>query len=461
MFKRGDIILSNNNIYLIYSVNPYKLYFLNDKMKILTEINNDDTISEIFKEAKKIGFANTKEHKRALTGYFSIDDLIQLSDFKFSIPKQVYIKLNPDDKNLWNVLSNIVLKDELRSQFAGIYFDKEGATATDTNILIHISGKTDKIGIYDIFGREIDAKYPDYKAVIPDYKDLKPLNIAELYNLSKIYKKSILNNNSYIRLKLKDNYISLNNDLLFKITEACLKLKNDGWKFYFTDRNKAILFVYDNNTQAKEDDIIAIQMPVFDNLENTNFGYYDPDLGVESHVSFDFENNTVFEGDKLITLNNKTESKTIKDNKKFQKPKLTKDIGQEIKNLEKEKPVKGKTDAPTEERTKEQIKADYDAEVKKVQEQYKNNFTKLTEDEVILIGLKLNKQRSLYSQFVDNASDNKRRLSPTPENLLRWMKNPGKFDLIGVDTFERTDPTKDYKKVISKQKIFNLFGIKV
>lgn len=139
--------------------------------------------------------------------------------------------------------------------------------------------------------------------------------------------------------------------------------------------------------------------------------------------------------------------------KKIERPDKVSD---KTKKLKKEASEKGEK---KEQRSKAEIEADYHAEVEKVEK--KPNFMDLTEAEVIAAGLAINKQRSFYSQIMDNGSDNKRRLSPTPENLLRWMKEPGKYDLIGVDTFSRHDPTADYKRIISKQKIFNLMGIKV
>lgn len=120
-------------------------------------------------------------------------------------------------------------------------------------------------------------------------------------------------------------------------------------------------------------------------------------------------------------------------------------------------PDKPKGKKPKDPRTREQIKKQYDDEIKQVEPEVNRN---LSEQQVIALGLKINATRSLYSQFIDNSSDNKRRLSPTPENLLRWMHAPGKYDLIGVDTFERVNPTADYKTEIKKQKLFNLLGIK-
>lgn len=87
----------------------------------------------------------------------------------------------------------------------------------------------------------------------------------------------------------------------------------------------------------------------------------------------------------------------------------------------------------------------------------------MTESQLIGLGLQFETNyRSYVSQKRDEGHDTKKRLTPTPENLIRWMKHPGHFDLIGVDTFQRTDQTADYKKEISKQKFWNnIFNIKM
>ena len=65
----------------------------------------------------------------------------------------------------------------------------------------------------------------------------------------------------------------------------------------------------------------------------------------------------------------------------------------------------------------------------------------LTTKQVIEIGRRINAERSLYSQFIDLGVDHQDRLWPTAQNLRKWAKDPGKYDLIGVDTFKRTDAT--------------------
>lgn len=72
-------------------------------------------------------------------------------------------------------------------------------------------------------------------------------------------------------------------------------------------------------------------------------------------------------------------------------------------------------------------------------------FAGLSRNEVLAIAQRVHRNRRLSAQIVDEGADHKKRLSPTPENLVRWMKEPGKFDLIGVDTFKKNDPTADLK----------------
>jgi hypothetical protein len=72
-------------------------------------------------------------------------------------------------------------------------------------------------------------------------------------------------------------------------------------------------------------------------------------------------------------------------------------------------------------------------------------FAKFNRSQILEQAQAFHKRRRLSAQAVDEAVDHKKRLTPTPENLVRWMNEPGKFDLIGVDTFEKNNPTADLK----------------
>lgn len=69
-----------------------------------------------------------------------------------------------------------------------------------------------------------------------------------------------------------------------------------------------------------------------------------------------------------------------------------------------------------------------------------------------------NELRPIRAQFIDGGVDHKNRLTPTPENLVRWMNNPGKYDLIGIDTFKENDPTADLR--ISREVFWHRIGIR-
>jgi hypothetical protein len=84
----------------------------------------------------------------------------------------------------------------------------------------------------------------------------------------------------------------------------------------------------------------------------------------------------------------------------------------------------------------------YDTDKRKAEA---GEFAKMSRNEVLEIAQRVHKNRRLAAQVVDEAVDHKKRLTPTPENLVRWMKEPGKYDLIGIDTFEKNNPTADLK----------------
>ncbi len=67
----------------------------------------------------------------------------------------------------------------------------------------------------------------------------------------------------------------------------------------------------------------------------------------------------------------------------------------------------------------------------------------MSREEVLKEAIEFQNTRSKRARAIDERSGNKRRLSPTAENLLRWMKNPSKFDLIGVDAYRAKRPTAD------------------
>lgn len=81
----------------------------------------------------------------------------------------------------------------------------------------------------------------------------------------------------------------------------------------------------------------------------------------------------------------------------------------------------------------------------------------LTRDEVLAVARNHHALRSLGGQIVDNASVNRKVLDPTPENLVRWMRDPAKFDLKGIDAPTATPSTANLK--ISKESFWKRLGL--
>jgi hypothetical protein len=86
-------------------------------------------------------------------------------------------------------------------------------------------------------------------------------------------------------------------------------------------------------------------------------------------------------------------------------------------------------------------------------------YAKLTRKEVLNVAHKFNAARRQSAITNDLRQDHRKRLSPTPENLIRWMADYGKYDLIGVDNFKLNDPTADLK--IRKEIFWNRLGVKL
>lgn len=115
-----------------------------------------------------------------------------------------------------------------------------------------------------------------------------------------------------------------------------------------------------------------------------------------------------------------------------------------VRELKKAQSKKKVTDS---EKTKKQKQIE---EAKRANEQMLNQaglgeFSKFSRAQILEHAQLFHKRRRMSAQILDEAVDHKKRLTPTPENLVRWMKDPGKFDLIGIDTFEKGNPTADLK----------------
>lgn len=80
------------------------------------------------------------------------------------------------------------------------------------------------------------------------------------------------------------------------------------------------------------------------------------------------------------------------------------------------------------------------------QEILAGKYKDATKREVLAIAKRYNSSRRPESIKVDNKRDNSKRIEPTPENLVRWVKEPGKYDFIGADNYKENDVTVTFKQ---------------
>lgn len=86
----------------------------------------------------------------------------------------------------------------------------------------------------------------------------------------------------------------------------------------------------------------------------------------------------------------------------------------------------------------------------------RSDLQTLSEKEVLEVARQFNDLRTNVRR--DEGTASKHRLSATPENLVRWMRDPGAFDLIGIDSARATTPTSDLK--IKQKEWWARFGFK-
>jgi hypothetical protein len=73
----------------------------------------------------------------------------------------------------------------------------------------------------------------------------------------------------------------------------------------------------------------------------------------------------------------------------------------------------------------------------------RKDLRELTEKQVLEIARQYNDLRTSVRK--DESTASKERVSATPENLIRWMRNPGGFDMIGIDSARATTATANLK----------------
>lgn len=78
----------------------------------------------------------------------------------------------------------------------------------------------------------------------------------------------------------------------------------------------------------------------------------------------------------------------------------------------------------------------------------RKDLQELSSEQVLAIARQFNDLRMNVRK--DQSTASKQRVDATPANLIRWMRSPGSFDLIGIDSARATAPTANLKITVGE-----------
>jgi len=226
--------------------------------------------------------------------------------------KEVRFENDPMNEGLYNIVSPFLAKSDLRPALMGVNFDENGITATDANILVTLPyPNRDFNGVYDINWAKknkapkallVDAKYPNYSAIIPYYNMVSPYPIS-VYKLLQ-YTKTALNyadkNISGISYKFGDNdAIGFNGKFLVKILTTALKLGHEKIYAFLSSPNRVMILSPKENYVFGRDEILAT-MPIMLQSQFVNlysFGTENKIFNTSFKVYYDFNDDEIHNAD--------------------------------------------------------------------------------------------------------------------------------------------------------------------
>ena len=237
---------------------------------------------------------------------FSKDFLLSTVQTEILAQKRYKRKLCTFDELVKYLLKNVCSKDQLRPQMNAVYYDKEESNlvATDAYILTILplkklpisdiaesvegflknddlsylikytenSFKLDKYG--DILNQDLDAKYPNYKAVYPTenyldypYFSINPLLFNGLKTLNKIAKKLKIVKFP-IKLSCLENKAFINLDLLIRAIDLHQKIKGNYEYLTFTRNGNEIAKILYNLDLSNDFKFLVMPIIVEESDEN-------------------------------------------------------------------------------------------------------------------------------------------------------------------------------------------------
>ena len=188
-------------------------------------------------------------------------------------PRVQDYKPSPDDKELVSIIGGFAGTDDLRPAMTGIYFDDENIVTTDAHQLFILPNSGEIRGLYSIgTKKEIDAKFPNYLAVMPEKNANKyKVNISKLKTFCNVVINGKYSNPITKQLILmfagQENRIAFNSEFLFNILTAFEKLNYTEVYIGINSDNRGAVFTVlekdlDNISSAYGKRPVALLMPL-------------------------------------------------------------------------------------------------------------------------------------------------------------------------------------------------------
>lgn len=327
-FKRGDIIKQDGapNYQLITNVKngEYTIAFLDENLKpvAVSPLSGIVKFNNPVLTDKKL----QPNHVALLDGEFTIQQIAELTGFKYQTVKKVDYKLTPGNEGLAKIVKPFTGSDELRPVMSAFNFDEYGVTATNAHLLIHIAGKPTKQGLFNSDGTKFkfpeganEAKYPNYRAVVPmRNQNIFKVDAQELYNYCYLIEKSKIDTSKHrvVMAYVADGevlQVGADFHLLKMTVKALLQISdNNDWYAQLSKPNRAIVFTNHNKTVSPEDDSYTLLMPVMVGSDipfGVEYNEYNAEKRAEAH--WDFKANAVIQNGKKIDLKTLTETDHI------------------------------------------------------------------------------------------------------------------------------------------------------
>lgn len=225
----------------------------------------------------------------------------------YNKPKQQDYKADPTDKGLASILSVFASTDDLRPAMTGVFFDKENITVTDGHSLFILPNTGTFEDLYEIGSKKtIDAKYPQYRVVIPEDTQYKhKINISKLKTYCNVVVNGKYSNMATNSLILKygggKDRISFNAKFLIEILTAFEKLGYVDIYIGLNSNNRGAIFTVEQKDLFKISSAygkrpLALQMPLMmNNVEYQKLGAYDIDFQRELQVLYDLSTDAIID----------------------------------------------------------------------------------------------------------------------------------------------------------------------